>query len=287
MFRSSLKLKSFDCRNQEEDENPLDRIIRYYNDINNFTTEENFTIYHNIVISYINYDDYTNAIQNKLRHEFRGTPLNKDTQKLYTDKSLIKSNELSNFKILVSKIFSLFSGRTNEFAYDKLLVAYKKRNGLVANQEEVDKNMKANAFGFQSIKNYFNNGLQNMIYIKLTNEPLRFENTENQLNLDKELKELQRLNDIEYCIKHFSKYCIVFDIFPKEIIYIISFIMIKIELKSSIFNQLLLWSFSKSNYLLASLNDKWSDIFKISRGNPKFYLLLYKLSCKSIIKFKY
>lgn len=287
MFQKNLELEGIDCRNTKEDKNPYDRIISYYYDSDNITSSYYFTKYHNIlVLSTSDNKVDKNIIKNKLQ-KFLNIKLSNKILKMIHDKSLNNSHEIVNFKLLLSDFYRRINNNTIIFCENEFLVYLKKRENEIVNEFEIKKKITDHAFALQTMKKYFTNEYNDMIFIKLTKSTKIFIDETITGTLSKELKELQRLNNIEYNIKQFSKYCRFFDIFPNEIIYYISLLMITTELKSPIFNRLLIWSFSSRNYLLASLNDKWSDIFKISKKNPKFYLILYKLSCKSIIKFKY
>lgn len=228
--------------------------------------------------------DYKVIINNELKNNLLyNNQLNVLEQYISSfEKNIKTSIEILYLRQLYTDLFKDLKHETIGVC-ESLREILKKRGDFVNEQEpEFMESMLKNAFYYKSIKNFYHNDIKDLIFIKLTND-----NIFNSYKNPKDNKIFNQLNELK---KTKEKIKLLFDlivIFPFEILKLILEFLIIETLDLQIFKQLLLWVSSGKkgqNYSLSCLNDIWIELFKLMKQNKNCYFILYKLKCKTIIK---
>lgn len=288
-FKQVLQLKhlKFQCKLEEE---PIQtKIYQCQLGKDNFTKESEITYMQNLLADVKDYKDYKFAIEEKLCQELITVQLDAIISNLFKQNLFKKSNELSNLTYLIKNVFGDL--RNNTISLCEELNKILKRRGNFKNENEQDFMHKiiANAFYFKSVKNFFNDDMKDILFIKLTNDQkLTIQSPNNPSTISKELDSLYHSKLVVQLFLNFNENQIKNDddiILHNEIIKMILCLLIQKTLETPVFKRLLLWSFGQQNhYSLSCLNDRWEDIFKVMNKNNNCYFILYQLSCKSLIK---
>ena len=273
-------------QNQEKDL-LFEKICGYQITKDNMTKEPEITFIENLLelTNQCFNSDYKviihNELKNNLLYNKENKTLNVLEEYIYSfEKNIKTSIEILYLRQLYTDLFRDLKNETIRVC-ESLREILKKRGDFVNEQEpEFMKSMLKNAFYYKSIKNFYNNDIKDLIFIKLTNDNIYYKNPIN----NKIFNELNELKKTKKKIKY------LFDlnrIFPFEILKLILKFMIIETLDLPIFNQLLLWVSSGKkgqNYSLSCLNDIWIELYKLMKQNKNCYFILYKLKCKTIIK---
>jgi len=281
-FRQCLQAKhlKFQCKLEEK---PIQsKMYQCQLNKDNVTKEAEINFIQNLLARSKDFPEYKNAIQDKLCKELITKKLDNFIIDLMNEDLFKKSNELSNLKHVIKAVFDDLKDTTIILCEElnKIL----KRRGDFKNENETEfmNNLLATSFHFKSVKNFFNDDMKDMLFIKLTNnQDLIIQSPKIPSIISKELDPLYHAKLVVNLFLNSHDNDIILH---KEIIKIILCFLVKKTLETPIFNRLLLWSFGKHLYSLSCLNDRWDDIFKVTNKNNNCYFLLYQLSCKSLIK---